>query len=84
MAFRYGLSYGFQFEPQLTLDEFRIWNRELFGDYSLMGERFDPEQEAARNLREFAAFAVHHETQNGPDAAGTADTSRFTDRTLGW
>ena len=63
MAFRYGLSYGFQFEPQLTLDEFRIWNRELFGDYSLMGERFDPEQEAARNLREFAAFAVHHETQ---------------------
>ena len=63
MAFRFGLSYGFQFEPQLTLDEFRIWNRELFGDYSLMGERFDPEQEAARNLREFAAFAVHHETQ---------------------
>ena len=63
MAFRYGISYGFQFEPQLTLDEFRIWNRELFGDYSLMGERFDPEQEAARNLREFTAFAALHEAQ---------------------
>ncbi len=63
MAFRYGISYGFQFEPQLTLDEFRIWNRELFGDYSLMGERFDSEQEAARNLREFTAFAALHEAQ---------------------
>ena len=63
MAFRYGLSYGFQFEPQLTLDELRVWNRELAGDYALMGDRFDPAQESARNLREFEAFAPHHEAQ---------------------
>ena len=63
MAFRYGLSYGFQFEPQLTLDELRIWNRELAGDYALMGDRFDPTEEAARNLREFQSFAPHHESQ---------------------
>ena len=63
MAFRYGVSYGFQFEPQLTLDELRVWNRELAGDYALMGDRFDPAEEAARNLREFTAFAPHHETQ---------------------
>ena len=63
MAFRFGNSYGFQFEPQLTLDELRVWNRELIGDYTLMGERFDPETEAATNLREFTAFAPHHEAQ---------------------
>ena len=65
MAFRQGLSYGFQFEPQLTLDELRIWNEALAGDYDLMGERFDPAEEAARNLREFTAFAPHHEAQMG-------------------
>lgn len=65
MAFRYGISYGFQFEPQLTLDELRIWNRELADDYKLMGVRFDPKDEAARNLREFTAFAPHHEAQIG-------------------
>ena len=27
LAFRFGSSYGFQFEPQLTLDELRVWNR---------------------------------------------------------
>jgi len=63
MAFRYGLSYGFQFEPQLTFAELQVWNRELAGDYELMGERFDPGEEAARNLREFAAFAPFHERQ---------------------
>ncbi len=63
MAFRFGLSYGFQFEPQLTLDELRIWNRELAGDYHLMGDRFNPTEEAARNLREFAAFAPYHQRQ---------------------
>ncbi len=63
MAFRYGPSYGFQFEPQLTLDELRVWNRELAGDYALMGNRFDPAEESARNLREFEAFAPHHESQ---------------------
>ena len=63
MAFRYGLSYGFQFEPQLTLDELRVWNRELAGDYDLMGDRFNPAEESARNLREFEAFAPHHEAQ---------------------
>ena len=65
MAFRYGISYGFQFEPQLTLDELRVWNRELSADYELMGERFDAREEAARNLREFTAFARFHEAQMG-------------------
>ncbi len=65
MAFRYGISYGFQFEPQLTFDELRVWNRELSADYELMGERFDPQEEAARNLREFTAFAQFHEAQMG-------------------
>ena len=63
MAFRYGLSYGFQFEPQLTLDELRVWNRELAGDYELMGDRFDPAEEAARTLREFTAYASLYERQ---------------------
>ena len=63
MALRYGLSYGFQFEPQLTLDELRVWNRELAGDYELMGDRFDPAAEAARNLREFASYAPLYERQ---------------------
>ena len=63
MAFRYGLCYGFQFEPQLTLDELRIWNRELAGDYELMGDRFDPAEEAARNLREFTGYAPLYERQ---------------------
>ena len=63
MAFRHGNSYGFQFEPQLTLDELRVWNRELAGDYLLMGDRFDPQEEAARNLKEFAKFAPIHEEQ---------------------
>lgn len=63
MAFRYGQSYGFQFEPQLTPDELQVWNRELAGDYTLMGDRFNPADEAARNLREFAAFAPYHEAQ---------------------
>ena len=63
MAFRYGVSYGFQFEPQLTLDELRVWNRELAGDYDLMGDRFNSAEEAARNLREFETFAPHHEAQ---------------------
>ena len=65
MAFRYGVSYGLQFEPQLTLDELRVWNRDLSGDYALMGERFDSQEEAARNLREFTAFARFHEAQMG-------------------
>ena len=63
MAFRYGRSYAFQFEPQLTLEEFRVWDRELRDDYRLMGTGFDPEEEAAGNLREFAAFAPYHERQ---------------------
>ena len=63
MAFRYGPSYAFQFEPQLTLDELSIWNRELAGDYALMGDRFNPDEEAARNLREFETFAPYHQAQ---------------------
>ena len=54
---------GLQFEPQLTLDELRVWNRELAGDYELMGDRFDPAEEAARNLREFTAYAPLYERQ---------------------
>ena len=49
MAFRYRNAYGFQFEPQLTLEELRVWNRELAGDYDLMGAEFDPKVEAQRN-----------------------------------
>ena len=63
MAFRYGASYGFQFEPQLTLDELRVWNRELAGDYDHMGDRFNPAEESARNLRELGAFTPFHEAQ---------------------
>jgi GMP synthase (glutamine-hydrolysing) len=63
MAFRYGSSYGFQFEPQLTLEELRIWDRELSGDYAFMGGHFDPAAEAARNLREFSKYAPYHESQ---------------------
>ena len=81
MAFRYGNSYGFQFEPQLTLEELQVWNRELSGDYALMGDRFDPSEEAARNLREFARYEPHYRAQmrepahrlpaqRGPDIAG--------------
>lgn len=65
MAFRVGNCYAFQFEPQLTWDELVVWNRELYDDYLLMGDNFDPAEEAARNLREFAKFAPVHETQMG-------------------
>ena len=65
MAYRVGNGYGFQFEPQLTYEELAAWNRELFEDYRLMGDRFDPKEEAARNLREFAKFAPTHESQMG-------------------
>ena len=63
MAFRHGNSYAFQFEPQLTLEELRVWDRELGDDYQLMGAEFDPGEEAARHLREFAKFAPRHEAQ---------------------
>ncbi|MYB76289.1 MAG: type 1 glutamine amidotransferase [Chloroflexi bacterium] len=63
MAFRYGNAYGFQFEPQLTLEELQVWNRELGGDYALMGDRFDPNEEAARHLREFARYEPHYRAQ---------------------
>ena len=63
MAFRYNNSYAFQFEPQLTLDELKVWHRELWNDYQLMGSQFDPEEEAARNLREFAKFDYFHQRQ---------------------
>ena len=65
MAYRFGNSYGFQFEPQLTLDELRVWNRELFDDYKLMGDRFDSAEEAARHLREFSKYAPLYEAQMG-------------------
>ncbi len=65
MAYRLGTSYGFQFEPQLTLDELKVWNRDLFDDYKLMGDRFDPPEEASRNLREFTKYAPQYEAQMG-------------------
>ncbi len=63
MAFRYNNSYAFQFEPQLTMEELKVWNKEFPEDYELMGERFDAMEESARNLREFAKFAPYHEAQ---------------------
>ncbi len=63
MSFRYKNSYAFQFEPQLTLEELIVWNEEFADDFKLMGDQFDPQEEAARNLREFAKFAAVHEAQ---------------------
>ena len=64
LAFRSGTSYAFQFEPQLTLDELRVWNRELGDDYAKMGPQFDPAFEAEANLREFAGYAPVYEAQS--------------------
>ena len=64
LAFRFGTSYGFQFEPQLTLNELRVWNRELAEDYGKMGPLFDPELEAETNLREFTSYAPIYEAQS--------------------
>ena len=63
MAFRYETSYAFQFEPQLTLDELKVWDKVFEGDYDLMGSAFSPKEESARNLREFAKFAPVHQRQ---------------------
>ena len=63
MAFRYGPSYAFQFEPQLTLDEWKVWDRVFRGDYKLMGDDFCAEEESARNIREFSKFAPEHQRQ---------------------
>ena len=64
LAFRYGASYAFQFEPQLTLEELRVWNRELADDYEKMGPLFDPSFEAEAHLREFAAYSPIYEAQS--------------------
>ena len=64
MAFRHGNSYAFQFEPQLTLDELKVWNRDLADDYKLMGPEFDPASEAETNLREFTAYSPIYEAQS--------------------
>ena len=63
MAFRYRKSYAFQFEPQLTIEELKVWDRVFGDDYKLMGDQFDPEEESVRNLREFDGFAPCHESQ---------------------
>ena len=63
MAFRYNNAYGVQFEPQLTLDELKVWNRVFASDYRLMGPEFDPLEEMQRNEREFERFAPVHESQ---------------------
>ena len=64
MAFRHGNSYAFQFEPQLTLDELKVWNRDMADDYKLMGPEFDPASEAETNLREFTAYSPIYEAQS--------------------
>ena len=64
MAFRYQNSYAFQFEPQLTYEEFTVWNREMYDDYRLMGPQFDPDEESARNDREFRKYAPYYEQQS--------------------
>ena len=63
MAFRYGYSYAFQFEPQLTLEGLKVWDRVFAGDYELMGQSFRPAEESARNVREFTKFAPQHQRQ---------------------
>ena len=63
MAFRFNNAYGVQFEPQLTLEELKVWNRVFASDYELMGPEFDPMEEARRNEREFKRFAPVHESQ---------------------
>ncbi len=63
MAFRYGNSYAFQFEPQLTLEELKVWDRVFADDYKLMGKAFDPQSESACNLREFVGFEPEHRRQ---------------------
>ena len=64
LAFRYANSYAFQFEPQLTLNELKVWNRDLSDDYKLMGPIFDPATEAETNLREFTAYSPIYEAQS--------------------
>ena len=64
LAFRHSNSYAFQFEPQLTLNELKIWNRELADDYKLMGPLFDPKFEAEANLREFTTYSPIYESQS--------------------
>ena len=64
LAFRYRNSYAFQFEPQLTLNELQVWNRELFDDYKLMGPIFDPTFEAETHLREFTTYSPIYESQS--------------------
>ena len=45
------------------MEELRVWDRELAEDYRLMGHHFDPDEEAARNLREFARYEPHYQAQ---------------------
>ena len=82
LAFRYGISYGFQFEPQLTLDELRVWNRELADDYEKMGPHFDPSLEAETNLREFAAYSPIYEAQSREMLMAFCDNAGLVDQHL--
>ena len=63
MAYRYGPSYGFQFEPQLTLEELVVWDREMYDCYGMMGDAFDPARESERTLREFTSYAPLYQSQ---------------------
>ncbi len=79
LAFRYANSYAFQFEPQLTLDELRVWNRELSSDYELMGPLFDPKFEAEANLREFTTYSPIYEAQSREMLNAFLDNAGFVD-----
>jgi len=78
MAFKYGTSYGFQFEPQLTLEEFLIWNQEMVHEYDRLGPQFDPKDKAASDLREFTSYSRIYECQMGDLFRTFLDTSVLT------
>ena len=65
MAFRYGSSYAFQFEPQLNAGGTEGVGPGFRGRLlELMGRGFRRRiEESARNLREFAKFAPEHQRQ---------------------
>ena len=79
MAFRYGNSYGLQFEPQLTLEELKVWDTIFRENYKLMGGGFDPKEESARYLGEFAQFEQFHRSQMGELLKAFLENARLSD-----
>ena len=62
MAFRYATPTGSSSSRNSLWRNCRC-GTELSGDYTLMGDRFDANEEAARNLREFARYEPHYRKQ---------------------